>query len=209
MRVLSLPQSQSTTTREIQARERPAVPKSSSWERSLWHTIDVSQRHPITDFHNYRRVDTVGDRIKWVRGKRKLSRPALARMAEIPYPTLAGLENSDQKTSTELPAIARALKANIEFLAKGHGEWDATKAASDTSKDGRIEGIRVSHLALATSLARSIPDAARAWRDALEKPALHDEFLQDVRAAIDAALPPLALHAPSPQAPKPTRRKDR
>lgn len=126
-----------------------------------------------------------------------------------PLSDVGGLENSDQKTSTELPAIARVLRANIEFLAKGRGEWDATKAAPDINTDPRIEGIRVAQLMLATSLARSIPDAARAWRDSLTKPALHDEFLQDVRAAIDAALPPLALPVPAPQAPKPTRRKDR
>lgn len=201
-------QSPSMTSRELQAREPPVAPMS-SWLPMLWHTIDESQRHPITVFHNHERMDTVGERIKWVRGKRKMSRPDLARDADIPYPTLAGLENSDQKTSTELPAIARVLRANIDFLAKGHGEWDATKAPSDMSTDARIEGIRRAHLALATSLARSIPDAARAWRDALEKPAIHDPFLQDVRVAIDAALPPLALPAPKPQAPKPTQRKDR
>lgn len=152
-------------------------------------------------------MNTVGDRIKWVRGKREMSRKDLVKVSGVPYPTLAGIENGDQKSSTELPGIATALRAHVEFLQTGRGEWDATKALEGTDMDARFEGIRVAQTLMATVLARSIPDAARALHKALEKPARHDEYLTDLRAAIDAALPPLSLPAPTPQAPTPSGRK--
>lgn len=59
------------------------------------------------------------------------SRPQLAEAAGIPYPTLAGLENGDQKTSTAIPALAMALGVNALWLAEGRG---AMKLASSSTR---------------------------------------------------------------------------
>lgn len=206
MTVLSTLQSRSGSSPEFPI-PAPLVAPKSSWGRSLWHTINESQRHPITDFHNDAYMNTVGDRIKWVRGKRGMERKDLVKASGVPYPTLAGIENGDQKSSTELPALAAALRTPIAFLQTGRGEWDATKSFAGTDMDARFEGIRVAQTLMATVLARSIPDAARALHKALEKPARHDEYLTALRAAIDNALPPLSLPAPTPQAPAPSGRK--
>jgi transcriptional regulator with XRE-family HTH domain len=64
---------------------------------------------------------TIGSRIKQVREERGVSRPQLAKLAGIPYPTLAGIENDDQSGSTRLHAIAKALRVNVEWLETGNG----------------------------------------------------------------------------------------
>lgn len=77
---------------------------------------------------------TVGERIEQARQLRdNMSRPALARLTGIPYPTLAGLENGDQKDSTKLHVIADALKVNVRWLQSGKGPRDAEPASSSQS----------------------------------------------------------------------------
>jgi phage repressor protein C with HTH and peptisase S24 domain len=75
---------------------------------------------------------TVGHRIKQARKLRDMTRPGLAKASGVPYPTLAGIENADQKTSTELPALAQALRVRIEWLATGKGPMDAPEAQETT-----------------------------------------------------------------------------
>ncbi len=48
-----------------------------------------------------------------------MTRPALAKLAAIPYSTLAGIENGDQASSTRLHAIAKALGVRVEYLETG------------------------------------------------------------------------------------------
>lgn len=67
---------------------------------------------------------TVGERIKDARKARQMSRPELARSAGVKYPTLAGLENDDQSSSTFLPDIAKALGVSLEWLRSGRGAMD-------------------------------------------------------------------------------------
>lgn len=55
-----------------------------------------------------------------------MSRPELARLADIPYATLAGIENADQGTSTRLHSIAKALNVRIEWLETGKGPREQT-----------------------------------------------------------------------------------
>lgn len=88
-----------------------------------------SQRHPITVIHKNPEM-TIGDRIKQARARRGMSRPELAEAAGIKYPTLAGIENSDQTETTKLPALAEALGVNIRWLQTGKGPIDA-KAKDD------------------------------------------------------------------------------
>lgn len=64
---------------------------------------------------------SLGNRIVQVREARGWSRRRLAEESGVPYPTLAGLESSDQKTSTATPMLAAALKVNALWLATGKG----------------------------------------------------------------------------------------
>lgn len=64
---------------------------------------------------------TVGSRIKTAREAKGMSRPELAERAGIKYPTLAGLENGDQQSSTQLPIIAEVLGVRAEWLRTGSG----------------------------------------------------------------------------------------
>ena len=74
---------------------------------------------------------TVGDRIKQARAEKGLSRPELAEESHIPYPTLAGLENGDQSSSTRLHAIAAVLGVNVRWLATGRGPKEGTPGFTD------------------------------------------------------------------------------
>ncbi|QNH21223.1 hypothetical protein HEP73_02135 [Xanthomonas sp. GW] len=65
------------------------------------------------------KATTVGDRIVEAREAKGMSRPDLARLAKVKYPTLAGLENGDQVTSTQLPALAAVLGVTALWLATG------------------------------------------------------------------------------------------
>ncbi len=94
----------------------------------LWHPIGFGQRHPITEFHKtpcMATALTVGDRIKQARKLRGMTRPQLAAAADIKYPTLAGIENGDQASSTQIPAIAAALGVRPEWLQTGRKPMDA------------------------------------------------------------------------------------
>lgn len=84
-----------------------------------FHNVTVG--HPITGFRNTFPMTTVGKRIVQARKARGLSRPELADAAKIKYPTLAGLENGDQQTSSFLPQIASALGVNALWLSTGRG----------------------------------------------------------------------------------------
>lgn len=95
---------------------------------SLWHPIVSRQRYPITVFHNYSSM-TIGERIKQARADRQMSRTELARVTSIPYPTLAGIENGDQDSTTRLHVIAKALGVRAEWLETGKGAKDAAEPA--------------------------------------------------------------------------------
>ncbi len=109
-----------------------AVDPGGSHAATLWHPIDNSQSHPITDFHNHSGMTTVGKRIRRERQEQKLSRQALADLVPIPYPTLAGIENDDQLGSTRLHAIAAALGVSARWLETGRGLKDAKKTSRES-----------------------------------------------------------------------------
>lgn len=67
---------------------------------------------------------TIGSRIKAARKLRKLSRPGLSKLSGVKYPTLAGIENEDQSSTTFLPDLAEALSVNLEWLRTGKGPRD-------------------------------------------------------------------------------------
>ncbi len=84
---------------------------------------------------------TVGERIIEARKDKGLSRTQLAEDSGVPYPTLAGLENGDQQSSTAIPKLAEVLGVNALWLSHKKGlkhppaqashsvQWDFPKLA--------------------------------------------------------------------------------
>lgn len=70
---------------------------------------------------------TIGQRIRDARKRRQMSRPDLAKASGVKYPTLAGIENDDQATTTFLPDIARALDVSLDWLRTGKGPRDRVR----------------------------------------------------------------------------------
>lgn len=59
-----------------------------------------------------------------------MSRTDLSARSGVKYPTLAGIENDDQQSSTFLPDIAAALAVNLDWLRTGKGPRDKPAAAT-------------------------------------------------------------------------------
>lgn len=64
---------------------------------------------------------TIGARIKAEREAQGITRTMLAQLSGVKYPTLAGIENGDQESSTQLHAIAAALGVSPTWLESGRG----------------------------------------------------------------------------------------
>jgi transcriptional regulator with XRE-family HTH domain len=91
---------------------------------------------------------TVGDRILEARREKGWDRKTLAAESGVPYPTLAGLENGDQKTSTSIPALASALDVHALWLAenKGPKHFGATSQSARFSDDTMSQAVELLHL---------------------------------------------------------------
>jgi len=68
---------------------------------------------------------TVGKRIEQALSALDKKLPWLAEVTGVPYPTLAGLVNGDQKTTTQIAVLARALRVNPLWLQTGKGQRDS------------------------------------------------------------------------------------
>lgn len=106
---------------------------------SLRYPITLLQRHSVTVFRegsgmpkppDLPSFDTLGARIAYWRKRRAWDRRELAKRAKIPYSTLAGIEDEDQKTSTKIPQIAAALGLNPIYLATDKGDPETLGAPS-------------------------------------------------------------------------------
>lgn len=73
----------------------------------------------------------IGDRIKQARKVRGINRTVLAQLAGMPYPTLAGIENGDQASSTKLATLSKALRVRPEWLETGKGQMDSPGVPGD------------------------------------------------------------------------------
>lgn len=67
---------------------------------------------------------TLGSRIKQAREALGWDLPRLAKESGIPYPTLAGIEGGNQRTSTKTPQLAETLGVSAVWLATGKPSRD-------------------------------------------------------------------------------------
>lgn len=104
---------------------RSVIADAQFMDGNLWHPIVACQRHPIMESRHSRQM-TLGQRIREARRLREMSRPELSKRSGVAYPTLSGIENDDQPSTTKLPELARALRVNVDWLKTGKGERDAS-----------------------------------------------------------------------------------
>ena len=96
-------------------------------------------------------AETIGGRVRKVRERKGISRPELARAAGMSYSSLADLENGNQKSTTKLHRLARALSVTAEYLEAGgtestppgpqvvtRRELGLLKAFRDATPDGKL-----------------------------------------------------------------------
>lgn len=96
-----------TEFRDNSGVKRPAVEK----------TVEAAYQDSVPGKHS-----SMGERIVYWRLKKGWSRNKLAEKTGIPPSTIAGIENDDQKGSTETSKIAVQLEVNPEYLQTGLGD---------------------------------------------------------------------------------------
>ncbi|MBM2884882.1 helix-turn-helix transcriptional regulator [Chromobacterium phragmitis] len=69
-------------------------------------------------------MNTVGERLRFIRKQRKLSQAQLAQRAGVGTSTIGSLECGKSRSSTLLPQIAVAVRANPIWLASGKGQME-------------------------------------------------------------------------------------
>jgi transcriptional regulator with XRE-family HTH domain len=72
---------------------------------------------------------TLGDRVRWARGQRKLSQQALGTLAKVSQGTIGNLESGARQQPRALIAIAKALRTNPDWLLTGKGDWEVARGA--------------------------------------------------------------------------------
>lgn len=127
-------------------------------------------------------MKTVGERIVRARDQKGWSRRKLADVAGVPYPTLAGLENGDQQTSSWVPAIAAATGVSALWLASGKGEMHPQTVAAEVSQLPRFDADKVEDTitALLVVLRRRDPNATINLEDRIDV-----EMFCEAYAALD------------------------
>lgn len=76
---------------------------------------------------------TLGSRIKETRAAKGWTRRDLVDASGVPYATLAGIENSDQASSTATPQLAAALGVSAVWLATGKGPMNLNDSHPTTA----------------------------------------------------------------------------
>lgn len=130
-------------------------------------------------------VKTIGERIKWARVNRELTQRELAKKAGVSTSTIGNLEAGIRDKPRELVAIAMALKASIQWVNSGKGDWDDSEKqeVQDPAADPlTAKGVLT---ALADTIA-SVPEILQSTaRDALVKWAMNESSFEQMVAAID------------------------
>ena len=77
---------------------------------------------------------TIAERLEWARNLRGMERPYLIKitMGEDCRSSYTNILKKNLATSKHYPALAKALKINLEWLMSGKGEWEAPE---DPAKD--------------------------------------------------------------------------
>ncbi|MAX61514.1 MAG: hypothetical protein CMK02_07960 [Polycyclovorans sp.] len=86
---------------------------------NLQDTVSARQQHSVTAFCDYRRMESVGDRIKKARARAGMSRTELSKRSKVGYSTIAEIENGGMRSSTKLHQLAAPLGVSVEYLATG------------------------------------------------------------------------------------------
>lgn len=107
-----------------------------------------SQRLPVTEFRqdgsmprplDLPKFDTIGERVRYWRVKRKISRKELAKRTKQSYTALASLENKESHGSERLDLIAIELKLNPVYLRTDR--WSDPEAQSPITEDSPSEWL--------------------------------------------------------------------
>ncbi len=69
-------------------------------------------------------MDTLGDRLKKARIKRKHTQVSLAQLSGVPQQTIQAIESQRVKETRHLMRLAKALHVNPEWLSTGEGEME-------------------------------------------------------------------------------------
>jgi transcriptional regulator with XRE-family HTH domain len=101
-------------------------------ESSLRDSVDEGQRHPVTEFRQngdmakppgFEHIrDTPGDRVRFWREYRKVSRAELADAVGCGVSTISDLELNRTQKGTYLGPIAQFLRISLKYVESGKGE---------------------------------------------------------------------------------------
>lgn len=69
-------------------------------------------------------METLGDRLKEIRIKRKHTQGSLAQLSGVPQQTIQAIESQRIKETRHLMRLAKALRINPEWLSTGEGEME-------------------------------------------------------------------------------------
>ncbi len=83
-------------------------------------------------------VNTIGERVKWVREQRGMTQAKLAKLAGVSTSTIGNLESGLRDKPRELNAIASALRANPAWIETRKGDWES---ANNVEPGPEIRGL--------------------------------------------------------------------
>lgn len=85
------------------------------------------------------KLDTLGARLRWARGKAKLTQAAAAKAVGLTQPTLSDLENDNTKGTTSLLELATLYSVDVRWLKTGRGQPQAAQGGNVKSANNAQE----------------------------------------------------------------------
>ena len=89
-------------------------------------------------------MNTLGERLKEARNKRKLTQVSLEQLSGVPQQTIHGIESQKIKETRHLMRLAKALRINPEWLSTGEGEMEKGTVEHVPSSEYGMGGFRTS-----------------------------------------------------------------
>lgn len=112
---------------------------------SLRVPVELSQRRPVTGVRENcgmprpkempSNLDTIGKRVRWWRGYRKIDRKSLAKLCGMSTTALSDLELDRTEKGSFLHVIAANLRLNPHYLQTGKGEPEAEHAQEPPAQE--------------------------------------------------------------------------